>query len=72
MQLEPIAIVHSPITEGVDEDWGAVISEIQVKPEYADGLRELDSFSHALIVFYMHRSTFNADTDLLRHPRGRD
>ncbi len=72
MQLEPIAIVHCPVTEGVDEDWGSVISELQVKAEYADGLRGLDGFSHALIVFYMHQSTFNAETDLLRHPRGRD
>ncbi len=71
IQLEPIATVHCPITEGVDEDWGSVISEIQVKPEYADGLRGLDGFSHALIVFYMHQSSFDAADDLVRRPRGR-
>lgn len=71
MQLEPIATVHSPVTEGIDEDWGSVISEIKLKPELADGLRQLDSFSHALIVFFMHQSTFNAATDLVRRPRGR-
>ncbi len=72
MQLEPIATVHCPVTEGVDEDWGDVISELRLKPEYADGLRELDSFSHALIIFYMHQSSFDAADDLVRRPRGRD
>lgn len=71
MRIEPIAIVHSPVAEGVDEDWGAVVSSIDVKPEYADGLRGLDGFSHALIVFYMHQSSFSADSDLVRRPRGR-
>jgi tRNA (Thr-GGU) A37 N-methylase len=55
----------------VDEDWGSVVGEIELKPELADGLRELDSFSHALIVFFMHQSSFNAETDLVRRPRGR-
>ncbi|MEO8393597.1 MAG: tRNA (N6-threonylcarbamoyladenosine(37)-N6)-methyltransferase TrmO [Chloroflexota bacterium] len=71
MQLEPIATIHSPISEGVDEDWGSVISEIELKPEFTDGLRQLASFSHALIVFFMHQSSFKAETDLVRRPRGR-
>ncbi|MBI1257551.1 MAG: tRNA (N6-threonylcarbamoyladenosine(37)-N6)-methyltransferase TrmO [Chloroflexi bacterium] len=71
MQLEPIATVYSPISEGVDDDWGSVVSEIELKPELAHGLRQLDSFSHALIVFFMHQSTFNAAADLVRRPRGR-
>lgn len=46
MQLELSAAVHSPVSE--------VVSEIEVKPEYADGWRGLDSFPHALTVFFMH------------------
>ena len=71
MQLEPIAVIHSPIREGVDEDWGSVVSEIELKPELADGLRQLDSFSHALIIFFMHQSSFKPESDLVRRPRGR-
>ena len=71
MQLEAIATIHSPVSEGVDEDWGAVVSEIQLKPELAAGLRGLDGFSHALIVFFMHQSSFNAASDLVRRARGR-
>ncbi|HVU15253.1 MAG TPA: tRNA (N6-threonylcarbamoyladenosine(37)-N6)-methyltransferase TrmO [Phototrophicaceae bacterium] len=71
MQIEPIGTIHSPVSEGVDDHWGAVISRVEVKPEFADGLRELDRFSHALIIFFMHQSTFKAETDLVRRPRGR-
>ena len=71
MKLEAIATIHSPITEGVDEDWGKIVSRIELRLEFAEGLRELDSFSHALIIFFMHQSTFNAATDLVRRPRGR-
>ena len=71
MQLEPIATIHSPISEGVDDDWGSVVIEIELEPVFVHGLRQLDSFSHALIVFFMHQSSFNAETDLVRRPRGR-
>ncbi len=71
MQIEAIGTIHSPVSEGVDDNWGSVVSRIEVRPEFADGLRELDRFSHALIVFFMHQSTFKAESDLVRRPRGR-
>ncbi len=48
-----------------------MISEHQVKLEYTSGLREIDSFSHALIIFFMHQLSFNAESDLVRRPRRR-
>ena len=72
MNIEPIGVVRSPVTEGVDEDWGGVVSEIHIKPEYSPGLRGLDAFSHVNVIFLMHRSRFDPATDLMRRPRGRD
>lgn len=71
MNLEPIGYVRSPVTEGVDEDWGAVIAEIALDPRWAAGLHGLDQFSHLLVIFFMHQSSFDA-ADLVRRPRGRD
>ena len=70
MQIEPIGVVHSPIAEGVDEHWGEVIADIELRPELADGLQGLDQFSHVLVVFYMHQSSFDP-ADLVRRPQGR-
>jgi tRNA-Thr(GGU) m(6)t(6)A37 methyltransferase TsaA len=71
MEYEKIGIVRSPVKEGVDENWGSVISEIHIKEKYAGGLRGIDSFSHIIVVFEMHRSTWSPDSDLVRRPQGR-
>jgi tRNA-Thr(GGU) m(6)t(6)A37 methyltransferase TsaA len=71
MELQPIGVIKSPVTEGVDENWGQVVAEIHLNPELATGLQGLDQFSHVLVIFHMHNSpTFNSVSDLVRRPRG--
>lgn len=65
-----IGIVKSPVDEQRDYDWGNVVSEIHLEARYTRGLLGVDEFSHLLIVFLMHESTFDATNDLVRHPRG--
>ncbi|MHB1132101.1 MAG: tRNA (N6-threonylcarbamoyladenosine(37)-N6)-methyltransferase TrmO [Chloroflexota bacterium] len=71
ISLAPIGVVRSPVRDEVDENWGQVVAEVVLEPTWAAGLRGLEHFSHALIVFFMHRASFAAGDDLLRHPRGR-
>jgi len=71
VNLEVIGTVNSPVTEGVDEDWGSVVSEIQLNEKYVSGLRGLEEFSHVLVLFYMHKYSFDPDADLVRRPQGR-
>jgi tRNA-Thr(GGU) m(6)t(6)A37 methyltransferase TsaA len=71
MILEPIGVVRSPVTEGVDEGCGSVTSQVIVDERYASGLAGLDTFSHVLVVFYMHKYTFDPDSHLVRGPQGR-
>jgi tRNA-Thr(GGU) m(6)t(6)A37 methyltransferase TsaA len=55
----------------VDSGWGAVVSEIHVDHHLAAGFAGLESFSHVLVLFDMHRSTWTPASDLVRHPQGR-
>ncbi|HEX6291446.1 MAG TPA: tRNA (N6-threonylcarbamoyladenosine(37)-N6)-methyltransferase TrmO [Herpetosiphonaceae bacterium] len=71
LKLEPIGSVRSPITEGVDENWDDVVSEIHLAAAFAPGLQGLADFSHIIVVFFMHQSSFGATTDLVHRPRGR-
>jgi tRNA-Thr(GGU) m(6)t(6)A37 methyltransferase TsaA len=71
MNVERIGTVRSPITEPVDEGWNAVEAEIHLSQSLAPGLRGIEEFSHILVVFLMHRATFDAAADLVRRPRGR-
>lgn len=70
MELEPIGVVKSPITEGIDENWGEMIAEIEIDEELAPGLQGLEAFSHILVIFHMHEAGFQPGSDLLRRPRG--
>jgi len=71
MICQPIGIVKSPVKEAVDKGWGEVTSELHINKEYADGLKGIDAFSHIVVVFQMHQSTWNPETDLVRRPQGR-
>lgn len=72
MDCKPMGRVNSPVKEGVDHCWGDVISEIHVDREYADGLIGLESFSHIMVIFGMHQSTWTPSADLVRRPQGRE
>lgn len=69
--MQPIGVVRSPVEEGVDEGWGGVVAEIHLREELALGLKGLEEFSHLIVVFLMHQSTFTPNEDLVRRPRGR-
>ena len=70
MNYEPIGIVKSPVKEGVDKDWGKVMSEIHIDNEFARGLNGIDSFSHIVVIFEMHQSSWTPKNDLVRRPQG--
>ncbi|MFC4766831.1 tRNA (N6-threonylcarbamoyladenosine(37)-N6)-methyltransferase TrmO [Effusibacillus consociatus] len=58
LSLRSIGIVKNEVSETVDDNWGEVVSEIQ--------------FTHVIVIFYMHQSSFDARSDLIRRPRGRE
>jgi tRNA-Thr(GGU) m(6)t(6)A37 methyltransferase TsaA len=71
VSLEPIGVVRSPVTEPVDEGWGNVVSEIHLDEALAAGLQGLEQFSHVVVIFLMHQSTFDPAEHLVRRPQGR-
>jgi tRNA-Thr(GGU) m(6)t(6)A37 methyltransferase TsaA len=71
MEIEPIGVVKNGVGEATDENWGSVVSEIRLRSDLAQGLRGLEAFSHAVVVFLMHAATFDAASHLVRRPRDR-
>jgi tRNA-Thr(GGU) m(6)t(6)A37 methyltransferase TsaA len=69
--VHPIGRVRSAVTEMSQGGWAKIDSEIHLEPQYAGGLRELDSFSHVIVVFFLDRiPPFDPAKQLLRKPRG--
>jgi tRNA-Thr(GGU) m(6)t(6)A37 methyltransferase TsaA len=61
MEFEPIGIIHSPFTttEGMPiQPTGAadVKGTIEVFADFQAGLRDLDGFSHIILLYHFHRS----------------
>ncbi len=72
MEVQAIGIIHSPVKAVEDERWGDVISEIHLDDAYAPGLQGIESWSHVMVVYYMHEAPFDLERDLVRRPRDRD
>lgn len=58
----PIGIIHSPFTEPygvpIQPRFGRGIEgSIEIFPEYAEGLTDLEGFSHITLLYHFHRST---------------
>jgi tRNA-Thr(GGU) m(6)t(6)A37 methyltransferase TsaA len=71
LKLDPIGVVRNGVTASRDEEWGRVVSEIQLQPDLADGLHGLEQFSHVVVVFFLHEARFDVVTQLNRRPRDR-
>lgn len=59
--LQPIGVIHTPFTSPSDVPIQAARSEavgrVEVYPEYAPGLADLDGFSHIILVYWFHRAS---------------
>jgi tRNA-Thr(GGU) m(6)t(6)A37 methyltransferase TsaA len=59
--MNPIGVIHSPYKQAKNipiqgtfkpdvEAW------VELKEEYTSGLKDLDEFSHAILIYYFHKS----------------
>jgi len=61
IRYEPIGIIHSPFKEpqGMPiQPTGAagIAGTIELNPEYADGLQDIEGFSHIILIYHFHLS----------------
>ena len=59
LKIRPIGIIHSPFTSPkgtpIQSAAGAdVRATVEVYPEYAEGLQDLEGFSHLILLYYFH------------------
>lgn len=68
--LTPIGIVKNSRSQIEDDDWGGVVSEIELQGALAtEALQGLEDFSHAEILFYFHQVPDAKIETGARHPR---
>jgi len=60
-EFSPIGLIHSPYKkpEGVPIQpvySGEITAEIEIYPEFQQGLQDLDGFSHIILLYFFHKS----------------
>ena len=72
-EFVPVGVVHSSISEPVDDVWGGVTCRIDLDDSRftPDCLLGLSEFSHVEVGFVFHRVTDAEITTGARHPRNR-
>jgi len=71
MTLEPIAMVKNDVKELGRRDWDKVISQLIVRPDFADALEGLKEFSHLIVLFWFHLSPAGENAAHKTHPQMR-
>ena len=70
IELQPIAYVKNQRKEVLDDNWGEVLSEIELNDEIMEEAFEgIDEFSHLAVIFYMDQVKDEKAIAQYRHPR---
>jgi tRNA-Thr(GGU) m(6)t(6)A37 methyltransferase TsaA len=59
LKLKPIGIIHSPYYAGHAPYQGCgreEICEVQVFEQFAEGLKDIEGFSHIILIYWFHKS----------------
>ena len=70
--LTPIGFVMNSVTNRKDTSWGDDVSSIILDEQYAGGLKGLEDFSHAVILFHLDKARYEQEKHLQRRPQNRD
>ncbi len=58
--MKPIGVIRTPFTDTrgmpIQPRFSAAVGQVQVFEEYADGLLDLDAFSHVILIYALHRA----------------
>lgn len=59
--MAPIGVIRTPFAEGDDIPiqpvFSQAIGQVEVYPEYAEGLQDIEGFSHIILLYALHRSS---------------
>jgi tRNA-Thr(GGU) m(6)t(6)A37 methyltransferase TsaA len=59
--MRPIGVIHSPFTDKnqtpIQPSRSQAIGQVEVYPEFAEGLQDVEGFSHVILLYVFHCST---------------
>jgi tRNA-Thr(GGU) m(6)t(6)A37 methyltransferase TsaA len=59
--MQPIGVIRTPFAEGdqipIQPAFSQATGRVEVYPEYAEGLQDIEGFSHIILLYALHRSS---------------
>ena len=59
--MRPIGVIHSPFTEKketpIQPSRSKAIGRVELYPQFADGLQDIDGLSHLILLYVFHRAS---------------
>ena len=65
-------MVRNHVADRKDTSWGDDISSIKLDKQYAGGLKGLEDFSHAIVLFHLDKAKYEQEKHLQRRPQNRE
>ena len=72
LTMHPVGRVRNQAAERKDCGWGDDVSAIVLDEPYISGLKGLEDFSHAVILFYLDKARYDREKHLQRRPQNRE
>ena len=70
--MKPIGFVQNEVENRKDRSWGEDTSKVILDEQYVSGLKGLEDFSHAVILFYLNKANYDKNKHLQRRPQNRE
>jgi tRNA-Thr(GGU) m(6)t(6)A37 methyltransferase TsaA len=59
--MQPIGVIRTPFAEGdeipIQPAFSCAAGRVEVFPQYAEGLQDIEGFSHIILLYALHRSS---------------
>jgi tRNA (Thr-GGU) A37 N-methylase len=55
IKFKPIGVLHTQRSDGEIREKGDVEGELEIYPEFQEGLEGIDGYSHLFVLVYLHR-----------------
>ena len=72
LAMTPVGRVKNQVKDRKDASWGNDVSSIVLEAPYVSGLKGLEAFSHAIILFWLDQAVYDREKHLQRRPRNRE
>jgi tRNA-Thr(GGU) m(6)t(6)A37 methyltransferase TsaA len=71
IEITPFGIVRNNITDPGEENWGDIVSEIELNNSMEPALEQIEGFSHINVLFWMNQLPEEKRSILKVHPKDR-